>query len=532
LGETLQNCILAVDLGTSGPKTALVTVHGKLIDACFEEVPLLLPEEGGAEQDPAAWWAAIKNTAKTVLARNPEPAASLAAVCCTSQWSGTVCVDEAGEPLMNAVIWLDTRGSPYIRDIVRGFPRIEGYGAGKLIKWLRLTGGIPSLSGKDPLAHILYIKNERPEIFARTYKFLEPRDFINARLTGRLATSQECITLHWLTDNRDLKKVDYHPGLLAMAGLSEEKLPAIRSSVDILGPVRPELARELGLKPDVPVVMGAPDVHSAIIGSGAVFDYQAHLYIGTSSWLTCHVPFKKTSVASNMAALPAALPERYFVANEQETAGACLNYLNENLLFYRKGMLAADAPADVYDRLEALAQSVPAGSRNIIFTPWLYGERTPVEDHSLRGGFYNLGLDSHQGHLVRAVFEGVAYNSRWLLEAVEKFVRRPLESIRFIGGGARSRLWAQIHADVLGRRICQVADPISANVRGAGLLAAHALGHVRLSDIPELVEVDAVFDPDPANHRLYTALFAEFKQIYRNNRRMYARLNKRRPIHG
>jgi xylulokinase len=521
-----------VDLGTSGPKSALVSEAGQVADWCFERVPLLMTGGGGAEQDPNQWWGAVKKTAAMLLERNPGLRGSVAAVCCTGQWSGTVCVDEAGQALMNAVIWLDTRGSPYVREVIRGFPAVQGYGLRKLVKWLRATGGIPSLSGKDPFAHILFIRHERPEVYARTYRFLEPKDYINACFTGRQATSQECIALHWVTDNRDLEKVAYRPDLLRLAGLSEDKLPEIRRAVDVLGPVKPELAAELGLSPDVRVVMGAPDVQSAIIGSGAVLDYQAHLYIGTSSWLTCHVPGKKTSIASNMAALPAAFPDRYFIANEQETAGACLDYLKKNLFSDRAASAWGDGSAAAYEAMEAQAMRAPAGSGRVIFTPWLYGERTPVEDHTIRGGFYNLGLDTTRGQLIRAVYEGVAYNSRWLLEAVEKFTRRRLDTIRFIGGGAQSRFWARVHADVLGRRICCTGAPILANLRGAGLLAAYALGRVQAARIPELVRVEAEFEPDAASHEMYTELFGEFKEIYRINRKLYARLNRRRQADG
>ncbi len=138
------------------------------------------------------------------------------------------------------------------------------------------------------------------------------------------------------------------------------------------------------------------------------------------------------------------------------------------------------------------------GSGRVLFTPWLNGERSPVDDHTIRGGFHNLSLATTRPQMVRAVFEGVAFNSRWLLEAVEKFAGRRLDSLAFIGGGANSDQWAQIHADVLGREIRQVADPVLANVRGAALITLMALGRIRLEDIPGMVEIRRTFTPDPA----------------------------------
>ena len=238
-----------------------------------------------------------------------------------------------GATLGNAIIWMDARGAPYVKRITSGPLRLEGFGIDKLWTWIRLTGGIPSASGKDPIAHILFLKHEKPDIYQAAYKFLEPKDYLNLRLTGRYAASYDSITLHWVTDNRQIDRIDYHDGLLRMAGLDRDTLPDLKPAVDILGPLMPESAEALGLPPGLPVVMGTPDLHSAAIGSGAVQDYEAHLYIGTSSWLTCHVPFKKTDLLHNMAAIPSAIPGRYFIANEQETAGGCLAFLRDNILF-------------------------------------------------------------------------------------------------------------------------------------------------------------------------------------------------------
>ena len=173
-----------------------------------------------------------------------------------------------------------------------------------------------------------------------------------------------------------------------------------------------------------------------------------------------------------------------------------------------------------------MAQLARPGSGGVIFTPWLYGERTPVEDRFVRGGFHNLSLSASRDDLVRAVFEGVALNTRWLLQTVERFTRHRLEPIRFIGGGARSEVWSQIFADVLGRAIEQVADPVNANARGAGLLAAVALGDLTFDQVPARVRVSRTYRPDPALKELYDNLFREFVGLYRRNHRAFARLNR------
>lgn len=525
MAKNKDKYILAIDLGTSGPKSALVSTRGKVVDYAFVENKLHLLPDGGAEQDPEEWWQSILETFKIILKKKLVSPDEIIGISCSTQWSGTVAVDKSGSPLSNALIWLDSRGSRYVKEIADGLVKLEGYGITKIARWLRLTGGAPSHSGKDSIAHILYIKNQRPDIYHKTHKFLEPKDYINFRLTGKFAASFDSITLHWVTDNRDINHITYDDRLIRMSTIDREKLPELKQSVDILGPLLPEVANELGLRPDVEVITGTPDVQAAAVGSGGVADYDAHFYIGTSSWLTCHVPFKKTDIFRGIASLPSAIPGRYFVANEQETAGACLTFLRDNIFFHKDDLLTGDCPSDVYRIFDAMAEKIPAGSGGVIFTPWLYGERTPLDDKYVRGGFFNQSLETTREHMVRAVMEGVAFNGCWLLEAVEKFVKRRLDTVRMIGGGASSDLWCQIHADIFNREILQIKQPILANVRGAAFLAAVGLGYMRFDDIVDEVAVNRVFYPNPDHTVLYERLFREFKTIYKRNRRAYARLN-------
>jgi xylulokinase len=287
-----------------------------------------------------------------------------------------------------------------------------------------------------------------------------------------------------------------------------------------------EAARELRLPAGVPVIGGTPDIHSAAVGSGAVEDFAAHLYLGTSSWLVCHVPFKKTDLLHNMASLPSALPGRYLLINEQESAGACVDYLLDRVLFADDTLGTGERPADIYRRFDELAGSAPPGSNRLLFLPWLNGERTPVDQHQVRGGFLNQSLRSSRADMARAVLEGVAYNTRWLLDYVERFAGRPMPEIRIIGGGARSALWRQIMADVLNRPILAVDDPLHVNSRGAALLAGLALGYLRAEEIPRLVQVTERHEPMGENRRIYDEMYAAFRESFRRNQSLFARLNR------
>lgn len=519
---------LIIDLGTSGPKVALTDLSGKIIGWKFEPTPVVLLDNGGAEQDTKTWWQAILNATRALFEETGINGDDVTAVSCTAQWSGTVAVNANGKALMNAIIWMDSRGAPYIHQITGGKLSVDGYAVNKAIPWIRKTGGLPGRAGKDPTAHILTIKHQFPEIYAQTHKFLEPKDYLNLKLTGKFAASYDSIALHWVTDNRDPANVKYDEKLLQLAGLDIDKLPPLFPAHTILDTVTAKAAKKLGINPAAKVVMGTPDVQSAALGSGAVRDFQAHLYIGTSAWLTCHVPFKKTDILHNMASLPSPIPGRYFIANEQETAGACLNFLRDKLFPHPEILVEETGASNIYEAFDKIVAETPAGSGGVIFTPWLYGERTPVENNTIRGGFFNVSLQSDYRHFVRAVFEGVAFNARWLLSAVENFSKRRFRTINIIGGGANSDIWCQIHADILNRTIRQVEDPILANIRGASILAAVALEQGSFEKLGQQVHIKKTYEPNENNLAIYDELFSEFINIYKRTHPIYARLNRQK----
>jgi xylulokinase len=536
-GDPDDTFVLAVDLGTGGPKAAVLSATGRIVADAFAPVGLTLTDDGGAEQSPQDWWDALVSCTRRVLAESGAPPERVVGLGCTAQWSGTVAVDEAGDAVGPAIIWMDSRGARAVRDTVRGTVNVQGYSASKLARWVRRTGGIPSLSGKDPVGHIHFLRSERPEVYQATAVFLEPVDYLNLRLTGVARASHDTITMHWVTDNRERGAVGYDDTLVELAGLDRTTLPDLVPTGSVLGGLTPAAASELGLVGGTPVVAGTGDLHSAAVGSGAVADFAAHLYIGTSSWISCHVPFKKTDALTNIASIPSGIPGKYLVADEHETGGACLTWLRDNVL-YPTDALSSSArgesvggssrPGDVFGLLNEMAASVPPGAHGVIFTPWLNGERSPVDDHTIRGGFHNLSLSSTRSDMVRAVFEGVALNSAWLLGAVEKFCKRRFDSLAFVGGGANSDLWSQIHADATGRTIRQVADPVLANVRGAGLLTLVALGHMSLDEIPGTVTVKAIYQPEPTAASVYEERLKEFIHLYEKTKAIHKRLNGRR----
>ena len=517
--------ILAVDLGTSGMKVALITVSGEVLDWDVEPVRLLITPDGGAEQSPDEWWGAFLSAAGRLLKREQDAGRRIEAVCCSTQGEGTIPVDKNGNALSNCILWMDMRGAPHLKKQLGGLVNIDGASIDKVLRFVRLTGGMPSMTGKDPAGHMLFIRDTRPDVYAQTYKFLNVLDYLNLRLTGRFAATFDSILTSWVTDNRDPNHVHYHNGLIATLGIDLAKLPEIVRCSEVIGTLKKDVAETLGLSDKVKVVAGSIDNTAAAIGSGAVENYATHLYIGTSSWMAAHVPFKKTSVFDSLASVPCAVPGRYLLTALQATAGGNLTYLRDQILYHKDELLQeADVP-DIFKVLDQIAERVPAGANGVVYTPWIWGERAPIDDKTVRAGLYNLSLHNSREDIIRAFLEGIAFNTRWLLKPVEKFLGRKVESINIVGGGAQSDVWCQIFADVMNVEIKQVADPIYANARGAAWIAAVGLGEIAFSDVPELVKIEQTYTPRGKNRSLYDERFEVFTQIYKRMKPVYKKLN-------
>lgn len=523
-----ERYVVGVDLGTGGPKVALMGVDGRLVGHEKARVGLTLLPGGGAEQDPQEWWDAIVGCVRRLLARFDVDPGAVAAICMSSQWGGLVPVDAEGRHLHNALIWMDARGEPYSRALTSGGITVPGagYNVRALREWITRSGGVPSRSGKDPVGQAQWLRHHRPDVYAATAYLLDVPEYLTMRLTGRAVAGYDTAVLRWCTDNRDPANVRYDADLARRVGLDITKLPELVPPASVVGTLTAGAAAELGLGEHVQVVAGTGDTTAAAVGAGAVEDYAAHLYIGTSAWLSCHVPFKRTDVIRNVASLPAVVPGRYWVATIQDVAGKAIDWLIENVVYPDDAMGdGRPPPEDALERLNALAVTSPPGANGVVFAPWLNGERTPVDDAHVRGGWIGVSLETTRADLVRATFEGIALNARWMKEAVERLVHAELPdgfpALTYIGGGAQSDLWCQTLADVLGCTVRQAEDPVLANARGAAFLAAIGIGALTWADIPGLVRITRHYEPDPASAALHDKSYRTFTAYYRKVRPLY-----------
>jgi xylulokinase len=507
----MNDLVLAVDLGTGGPKVGFVTVRGEVLWWEHTPVETVVGERGARTQDAARWWEVIRSSVRR--GATSVDCSRVAAVSVTGQWASTVPVDESGRPVGPCVLWSDTRGAPYSRALVGG--PVSGYAPKPLATWLRRSGGIPTPSGADPVGHMQFLQHECPDVLAQARWLMEPVDYLTMRFTGVPAASHASMTGAWLTDNRSLTTLAYDDVLVRLAGVDGSKLPPLHATGAIVGPVLPEVASELGIPAAAVAVTGLPDLHSAAVGAGAVGLGEPHVSVGTTAWISAPVPRKKTDVLRQQASVPGLDNASYLLANNQDSAG-------RNLQWWRDTV----APDIAYDVLLAEAAAAPAGAGGVVFTPWLTGERSPIDDRAARAGFHGVGETAGRGHLTRAVLEGVALNVAWLLGAAERFVGARLDELRLVGGCARSDLWCQVLADATDRTILRVSDPWLAGLRGAALFAAMALGSVERAEVRELVPTDEPFRPEPRHRATYDALARELPRLYTAHKGFFRRMAK------
>ncbi len=529
--------ILAIDLGNGGPKVAVVSLEGEVRRTAMRPVHVHIGLDGAATQDATEWWAELCEAAREAIEGADADREALHAVAITGQWASSVPVGADGEPVGEVLLWSDTRARDLSREVIGGPVNIGGFAPHKVLPFLRITGGAPTPSGADPTGHSLLLRARLPEVYAKTVVVLEPVDYLGLRFTGRAAATPASMIASWLTDNRLGAPLGYVDSLVARTRRDRARLPELIPTGSVLGPLLPGVASDLGVAPGAPVICGIPDLHAAVVGSGAVAPFETHIAVSTTSWVGARVPFKRTDVLHQIATVPGLDPAHPIVANNQETGGACLQWLREQIVAPHDGLLgggsgigasgaAPEAPSPSFEDLLRLAERAPAGCEGLLFMPWLNGERSPVEDKVARAGWLNLSLRTDRAMLVRSVLEGVAYNSRWLLDAYEKFLKRPVPKVRILGGGAQSDLWCQIYADVLGRPVEQVADPRHAQLRGVALWARVCLGELSFDEVPALAPAAATFAPS-AHTQAYADGYTEYRKLYGKLKGLYHRLNSR-----
>jgi len=527
--------VVTHDVGTTGNKSCLFLVDEKikLVDSCLVEYPLYTTPDGGAEQKADEWWAAICGATKTIMARSGVKPSDVKAMTFCAQMQGSVLVDEAGRALRNPMNYMDGRSVEQIaRYLYHGLIKIDKWNAITTLRSLAATGGLAA-TAKDPLWKYHWVKDNEPEIFKHVFKWLDVKDYLILRSTGAYGMTRDSAHLTFIYDTRP-GKLGWHKGLCRTFDVNMDHLPPVVDSTAVVGHLLPGPAAEMGLAEGIPVFGGGGDTSLTAVGSGCVDLYDTHVYVGTSGWVLTNVDKRMVDIGNFIASILGAMPGIYSYTAEQETSGACLKWVRDHLALDEIGVYLeaqhivekTQEYASLFDYMNKVIGETPVGSGGVIFTPWLHGNRSPREDPYARGMFFNLGLDTGKRQMIRSVLEGMAFHKRWMLEAMElKIPRR--ETLRFVGGGAKSAVGCQILADVTGRVIETVQDPMNVGTVGATVVCAVGLGLLpSFKDAKALIPVAGTYAPKNENRGVYDKQFDIFTKLYDRNKKLFAAMNK------
>jgi len=526
--------VITYDVGTTGIKTCLFEIGEtiKLVSSAMKGYSLKVLDNEGVEQDPNEWWEAMCFTTREVLEKTDIEPSKIKGVSFCSQMQGLVLVDKEGKPVRPAMSYMDQRAREELQKGIAYGIQIAGSNIFKLIKALRITGAVAA-SVKDPVWKYKWVENKEPENFKRVYKWLDVKEFLICKLTGKFVMTEDSAFATLLYDIRKGKE-GWSKDICKMYGVNIEHLPEIIKSTDKVGGITKEAAEQLGLREGTPVFGGGGDASLIGVGAGATEVGDTHVYLGTSGWVSTVVDRSMVDTSARIAAIVGAQSGKYNYFAELETAGKCLEWVKDHLaldeinIYLQKVDVVQSKESiytSLYDYMSEVINSIPAGSGGVIFTPWLHGNRCPFEDPNARGMFFNISLETGKTELIRAVVEGVCFHIRWFLETQEKKVKTS-EIIRLVGGGALSDVTCQILSDCTGRIIETVDSPQNVGAVGACAVVAVGLGIIDdLSEAKKLILPTKAFKPNMDSKVIYDKNYSVFKRLYKSNKKNFALLN-------
>lgn len=489
-----MNYLLAADLGTSSVKVALVDTQGNTIGCARREYPVYRPASDWVEQDARDYVAAAYACFAELMGRFPEARSGLLALAADGQTSTEIFLDRRGEVLAPAITWQDMRAREQARRLSAAFPSEKRRG---------MMGFSAPAGGNFTAPRLLWLKENRPDVFSRLYCVLQPKDYLNYCLTGIMRSDFWCNkSLCSLSTRRPADE------LMAFMGVPASVIPPIGDPWDVVGRVTSAAAAETGLPEGLPVICGFSDSIGTMMGSGA-FARPGLGFNATGTSEIVGLTTEKDCPSDTLLTMPGAVMKAGSVLyGTTQCGGSALLWLNENVTH-----------APDYDTAVHGAEEVQPGSGGVVFLPYLRGERSPIWDEKARGAFLGLSTDHDSRHLTRAVMEGVAMSVRHCLEEAQAACGRLPEEVRILGGAGRADVWNQIRADITGIPYVTLACPESGAL-GVAMLAGYAVGV--WDTIPAaceaLIRPAKRYVPRPAYREMYDALYRQYRFGYEAQR--------------
>jgi xylulokinase len=477
----------------------LIDERGRVVARATKEYPLSIPKPGWAEQNPEDWWRATKITIKWLL-KGFRSVRDIKAIGLSGQMHGLVALDKDSKILRPSILWNDQRTEKQCQEIHDRVGGVESL--------LRLTNNrmLPGYTG----GKILWVRENEPHHYEKIRRILNPKDYIRFRLTGEFATEVSDASGTGLFN---LWERDWSYKLLEMLDIPKEWLPHCYESSEISGEVTPRIANELGLPGGLPVAGGGGDAVVQTTGTGIVESGNLGTTIGTAGNVTmaldrCHKnPGGKLQVFCNN------MPNKWHAMGVTLAAGGSLRWFRDALGESEK-QVSRRTRKDVYEILSREASEVNPGSEGLLFLPYLIGERCPHADPHARGAFIGLTLQHNKSHLVRSVLEGVIFSLRDVTEVIRE-MGVPIDQIRASGGGALSKPWRQILADVFNSEILTMSGSGEGGAYGAALVAGVGIGiWPSVEEAVKLLKVETKTFPIPKNVETYDRLLKIYQSLY------------------
>ncbi len=492
--------VIAYDLGTGGIKTSIFGEDCESKGFRFKSYDTRFPREGWREQSPDVWWEAVKITTKELLTETAIDPESIVSLAVSGHSLGALPIGYNGELLCEYVpIWSDSRATAEAEDFFLKVPRDE---------WYLSTGNgfTPELYS---IFKILWYKNNMPEIYANTDKFIGTKDYINYKMTGVLATDISYASgsgVFSLADGR------YNEEYIKKSGIDGDKLPNILNSTDVVGTILPDIAAELGLSPETLVCAGGVDNACMALGAGCIDNGEIYTSLGTSAWIAECDEKPILDIKKKPFVFAHCIKGKYVSAVSIFSAGNSLRWVRDKLF---ADLLTAELSGgeSSYKAIDRLAESSPKGANRLFFIPTLAGGSTFDRSPYAKGGFFGLDLMHTREDIARATLEGIAMNLGAVLETLKEYVCVG-DSMLIVGGGAKSPLWRQIFADVYAMNVYTSKAAEDAGSFGAACLAAVGAGLKNdFSFIKSAVKLDNISRPEPSATAFYSSILPVYRKL-------------------
>ena len=475
---------IGVDLGTSAVKLLLMEESGKIEKIVSREYPLYFPHPGWSEQNPEDWMKEAMAGIKELTSEIDR--SQVAGIGCGGQMHGLVTLDAEDHVIRPAILWNDGRTgaeTEYLNTVI---------GKDKLSQY---TANIAFAGFTAP--KILWMKKNEPENFAKVKKIMLPKDYLAYCMTGSFCTDLSDASGMLLLD---VKNRCWSKEMLEICGITEEQLPKLYESWQVVGTLKPEIASELGLSADVKFVAGAGDNAAAAVGTGTVGDGQCNISLGTSG--TVFISSKDFGVDENNALHSFDHADgRYHLMGCMLSAASCNKWWSEEILHTK----------DFAKEQEGI---VKLGENQVFFLPYLMGERSPHNNPDARAVFFGMSMDTTREEMTQAVLEGVAFGLRDSLE-VARSLGIKIERTKICGGGAKSPLWKKMIANVMNLKVDVPAVEEGPSMGGAMLAAVGCGAYPDVETIAEkFVHVVETVEPDPELVAKYEERYQKFKKLY------------------